>query len=77
MASARVLREVILIPDRTLLIRLDNTHPMPTKRNILCFELIRQNQIRIIDNLLISRDHIIIDIQPALIPHDRVQHCNR
>lgn len=50
-------------------------NPMSTKEDILCFELIWQNQIRIMDNLLISRDHIIIDIQSALIPHDRVQHC--
>jgi hypothetical protein len=39
----------------------------------LGLELIRQDQIRLPDQLLVARHNLLRDIQPSLVTHDRIQ----
>jgi hypothetical protein len=65
MASARVLREVILTPERTLkgnVVNEECTGLQARAASLLGFKLIGENQICVMHDPFICRYHIIIDI---------------
>jgi hypothetical protein len=43
--------------------------------DILCFELVWQDEIRIPEDLFISWNHILIDVDSPLVTHNWVKYC--
>lgn len=77
MASARVAKEVILTPERTLAREWLDGECLTMERvdgvDSLRFKLVWQDQVCMVDGLLVGRNDVVIDIQPTLIAHHRIK----
>lgn len=72
MAEARVLREVILRPDRTLR-GVSSCLYSKRRQCVLGFELVGEDEVCVFDDLFICGDDVVVDIETALITHDGVK----
>lgn len=74
MASARVAREVILMPESTLL-WLEGAAEVRLMDGLLGFELVGENKVRVADDLLVGGYDVVVDVKTALVAHYGVQDC--
>lgn len=43
--------------------------------DVLCFELVRQDQVGVFQQALVRRHRVFVDVYLAVVAHDGVKHC--
>ena len=75
-ASCRVERDVILISERSLPdYDLDLHSSSPFENALLCFKLIRKDQVGVVQHIFIDGYNVFTNVESSLVAHDRIEYC--
>lgn len=67
---------MILISERSLLdYELDLNLRCPLEDALLCFKLVRQDQVGVPQQISVRGYNVLINVKPSLVAHDRIEYC--